>query len=235
MKRIVKYVSAFLEYVAATIITLMVFLFVCYGTTPASGYAEGISDERNVQIQKTIIWKCKYSQRIENEIVYNLNKLPGAILESWLDTDSHIIVYPNKKGCLDQADGVSSRNGYTIAYNEITAKNNMIQHSDIHILGSVYIIDRSLLHEMGHYVYGKSFGMNGGYTLPNYDTECERFIENECGGEDYYALPEEYFAEMFAYTVVYGVNENYNDSYEMNAIINKFFMRKNDVSVQCSN
>ena len=218
MKKTVYKILDILERLIVAAIFLIFLMYVFHRATPTSGYAGRITDERNEQIKSIIVWKCDYSKKIETQIVYELNRLPENILNGWLALDSHIIVYPNEKGSLDDV----YQGGYTIAYNDILAKNCMIQSSDIYILGSAYIIGQSLLHEIGHYVYYQYFGMNANYVLPHYKEDRERFVENELDGQTYYLLSEEYFAEMFAYTVVHGTGENYKDTYKIDEIIQDF-------------
>ena len=218
MKKTVTKILDILEWMLVVILFLIFLMYVFHRATPATEYAGEITNERNEQIRSSIVWKRDYSKRIEAQIIYELNRLPENILEGWLDLDSHIIVYPNEKGSLDDV----CEGGYTIAYNDITAKNCTIQSSDIYILGSAYIIGQSLLHEIGHYVYYQYFGINTSYVLPHYEEDRERFVENERDGQTYYLLSEEYFAEMFAYTVVHGTDENYKDTYKIDEIIQNF-------------
>lgn len=184
-------------------------------------------DKRNEMIKSVIVWDTEYSEEIENAILYNLNLLPEDILSSWLSKDSRIVVCPNIKGYLDEDSGELENaydNFYTSAYNTIYSSSGDVFGSDIYILGSVYDIDNSLLHEIGHYVYVEFFGTATDYVLPNYETDSFRFAENECENFSYYAVDEEYFAEVFEYTILNGVTKEYTDTYAMQEIIEEFYI-----------
>lgn len=149
--------------------------------------------------------------------------LPEDILNSWLSTDCKIVVCPNIKGYLDIDDDFElPSNSHTMAYNLITIKDDCVLGSNIYILGSYQTIDNSLLHEIGHYVYYACFDISEEYILPNYETHSTSFIENECNNVLYYMNAEEYFAEIFVYTVIHGTNDEYPDTSIMKKIIENF-------------
>lgn len=226
MKKVLYKMVDLLEWIVAAAFCAVLLMYVFHRVTPASQYTGEITDERNEQIKSVIVWRTDYSKKVETQIINNLNMLPDSILNSWLETDCHVLVYPQVKGSLDVAADAICEDGYTIAYNDITAKGGVIQNSDIYILGSPYIIDKTLLHEMGHFVYYQYFGMDTSYVLPNSASESKRFIENERDGQEYYLLSDEYFAEMFAYTIRNGTSDEYKDTYVMDKIIQNFCTKK---------
>jgi hypothetical protein len=213
------------EYIVAFIILIIIVTHMFFRSAPVSDYITYDNDARNETIKSIIVWDTDYSERLENQIIYNLNLLPDSILDSWLNTDCRIVVCPNIKGYLDNdvtSNTNISDNYYTTAYNTISIKGENVIGSKIYILGSSQIIESSLLHEIGHYVYYEYFGATTNYVLPNYETDCSRFIENECDGATYYTSEYEYFAEIFAYTVLHGVSDDYSDTYVMKKFIENY-------------
>ena len=211
------------EYITVLSIFAVVTMYVFYRPVIVSQYAIYSDKDRNEAIKSVIVWETDYSEKIENLIVFNLNSLPENILNGWLATDCSIVVCPNIKGYLDMNDDFElPDNAHTMAYNLIKMKDNRVISSDIYILGSGRIINKSLLHEIGHYVYHNSTDTETKYILPNYETNSNSFVENECDNVLYYLDEEEYFAEVFAYTVIHGVNDEYPDTKVMKNIIDNF-------------
>lgn len=223
MKRKIHAFMQIFEYVVALSIFAVVIMYAFNRPAQVSEYATHSNEDRNETIKSIIVWDTDYSERLENLVVYNLNLLPESILESWLETDCSVVVCPNLKGYLD-ADIASelTGNSHSTAYNVISTSGDEVVGSDIYILGSSQIINSSLLHEIGHYVYYEYFGATTDYVLPNHETDCARFVETERDGHAYYLETEEYFAEIFAYTVLQGVNEEYPDTQVMKKIIDDF-------------
>lgn len=226
MKKKIRSILQLFDYVLAMGIFVIVVLYVFCGT---KNNATDDSDiERNEILKSVIVWEADYSKEIESDIVYNLNLLPDSVLNSWLSKESSVVVCPNIKGYLDkEADitddaGFKTENYYTIAYNLISSRGDEVVGSDIYILGSSDYINNSLLHEIGHYVYYEYFGSSTDYVLPSYETDSELFIENEQKNISYFLIPNEYFAEIFAYTVKNGTTELYQDTYKMQKIIKNF-------------
>ena len=234
MKRILCSIFGLFEYVIVIFIFIMLIDYVLHGTEHDSNYAKNepikISEsesERNGIIKSVIVWNTDYSKEIENSVIYNLNLLPDDVLDSWLSKDSSIIICPNVIGYLDVNDTDSitdethgqDKAYYTNARNSIHTLNNSVIGSDIYILGSTYYVNNSLLHEIGHYVYYEHLGTSADYILPNFKTDSKKFAKNERKGFSYFTISDEYFAEIFAYTIKNGIVAEYNDTYVMEKII----------------
>lgn len=223
MKQKIRSLMHVFEYVVAFIVLAVAVMYMFYRPAPVTEYISYGNTDRNEKIKSIIVWETDYSKKLEKLIIYNLNLLPDSIIDGWLSIDCSIVVCPNIKGYLDDDTVLNiSDNLHTTAYNVVSTEGDEVISSDIYILGSSKIINSSLLHEMGHYVYYEYFGAATDYILPSYEAECAEFIENECAGLSYYMVPNEYFAEIFSYTVLNGTNENYSDTYVMKKIIDDF-------------
>lgn len=213
-----------------TTVVLIIVIAVCFDQRAEPLTYQNITEidaSTKEKIQNVIVWNTDFSQEIEDSIVANLGKLPENILDSWLAVDGHITVCPSKRGYLDIDDDFISdteeeTDYYTIAYNAISVKNKEIIGSNIHILGSAYYIQYSLLHELGHYVYYAYFGTDADYELPNYETDSMRFTAAERNCTAYLLTPDEYFADIFAYVISNGTTEKYPDTFILQEIINNF-------------
>ena len=175
--------------------------------------------EKNELLKSIITWDTEYSKELEDAILYNLNLIPDAILNSWLNTECSIVVCPNEKDVL-RKDTISS--SYPAAVNKMRTDGTTIIRSSIHILASLEHINSSLIHEIGHYVYYMHFGIENDYvmTLPYFDADNQRFCEEQ--KSYYYDQPKEYFAELFSHVIKNGVTDEYKDTYEIQKIIEDF-------------
>lgn len=176
-------------------------------------------------IKDVIVWDIEYDKKLEDCIVSEFSYLPEKITKSWLSEDSAIVVCPDERGYLDKKikDIKNSyvADDYTVAFNSILGyPNGSIFKSHIYILGNYTSIKGSLLHELGHYIYYKHFGLNGTYVLPNYVRDCKKLCANK--SSEYFRDESEYFAEIFAYTMHNGTKDFYMDTYEIEKIINNF-------------
>lgn len=214
---IIQWMEYFLAFMGFAIFLMYMF----YRPVQVSRYAASYENDTDEAIKEKLVWNTEYEESLEKLIIHNLKMLPENILSKWLDADSSIVICPNIKGYLDMDNEVKMENNtYTAAYNLIATDKNGVISSDIYILGSAQVIDSSLLHEIGHYVHDAYFDTD--YVLPGYETDSKKFIESECNNFEYYAVPDEYFAEIFAYTVINGENENYTDTHDMEEIIENF-------------
>lgn len=193
-----------------------------------------VDDTLYDQCASVIKWETSYDKELEQAVIEELCRIPEQILTAWLQIDCSITIVPNQRGYLDLAHNSVSKevkmqvtdkpaaDYYTIAYNDIRAENGKITSSHIYILGNEYSVRHSVLHEMGHFVYYETFGIETAYVLPNYETNYQVFINNECDGNTYLANPGEYFAEVFVYTITSGTRECYPDTVQMQEIIDNF-------------
>ena len=185
--------------------------------------------ERDEIIKSVIVWETDYSKELEDEILYQFNQIPDVVIDSWLSEDCKLVICPNDdeylKADTDSYNKIINANcyfsGYYAAYNAMAGNDNGVICSDIHVLGAPIYIN-SLPHEIGHYVYYEYFGINTDYSLPNYETDSIKYVENIKNGNTYYLDHGEYFAEMFEYTLINGVTEEYADTYVIQKIIENF-------------
>ena len=202
-----------------TILVIPVLLLIHRATesreTRLTGYEE--------QIQSVIAWETDYNSELEEAIVTEMNMLPENVLSTWLNTDCSITVVDYKDYKIHCNEGNNPHTG-AAACNHVKGTNETgVSSSHIYILANKYIVKLSLLHEIGHYVMYETFG-NETYCLPNHKTESTTYMIRNGYLNDYYKIPNEYFAEMFSYTVLH--NEKavvlYNDATVMNNIIKTF-------------
>lgn len=175
-----------------------------------------VSAEKAERIKSVIVWEADYSKAIENAVIYELNKLPDAILNGYFAVpDADIIIV----GSLSQYDTNYNITGRT----EWAYENWAMTRADIYIEGKVSTVQETLIHEVGHYVNAACECVGSDYDLPNFEADAYRFSTTEWDGFDYFAQSEgEYFAELFKYVINNGATDKYADSYKMQSIINNF-------------
>jgi hypothetical protein len=183
------------------------------------------AEEKNEIIKSKIIWDTEYSQELETVVIDEFNKVPEHIFNSWLNVaDSAITICPNVLGYIEENYSPRPDGGAPLAGNiKMKLTNSKMKSARIHVLGSADYLQLSILHEIGHYVHAEYTGGSQVSLLPNYNTDAYAFAREECAGSTYYAKShEEYFAEMFKYTVLNGVTDEYPDTYVIQEIIDNF-------------
>lgn len=173
------------------------------------------------EIKNKIEWEDSYNEEVEKAIIKQCSLLPEDVLNDWLQIDSKIIVVPDKPGYLDNKFGTTDYvygNSYTAGCNSISRFEDKVLKSHIYVMNSTARIERCILHEFGHYFYYKCFG-NLAYTMPNYDDDNTRYINEEKKGNTYFEIPKEYFAEIFQDTLIDGVDFEFEDTLIMYELI----------------
>lgn len=220
-------------YVVDWNLSFLIVLFLFFSLSGGSAIAKGEVFEKDdpniVRFKECIVWNTEYSAALEHELIKQFSLLPPKIQAYWLEDNGKVYVCPNKKGYLDitSFDEIENtviehfftKNDYVVASNQINSVDGKIISSSIYILGDKKSIQDAFLHEIGHYVYFKAFGFDTEYKLPFYEEECSKYIATDGDGNEYYANPDEYFAEIFKYTYSFGETDFYRDTYEIKHII----------------
>lgn len=177
-------------------------------------------DNSNVEMSKAdrirsiIHWEADYSEELENAVISEMNKVPEKIFNDYFDVyQKSITIVPS----LDQyGEDI-------IGHIEWTTYNGRVVIANMSFENNLYAIQNSLLHEIGHYVDVAYENAGGDTSLPNFEADAYRFSIVERNGNTYFASSEEeYFAELFEYTVDNGVTGSYEDTYKMQSIIDNF-------------
>ena len=177
-----------------------------------------VPEEKIQQIKSLIVWETEYSKEIEDTIISELNKLPDTIYNAYLNVANNNIKIVSS---LDRNNTYST--GTPIGRIFWQVDYGVVTKAEIHMVNTVDAVKRSMLHEIGHYV-DVAFSYAGyNSDLPYYASDAYRFSTTEYNGFDYYASSEdEYFAELFRYTISNGPTEKYIDSLNMQYIIDNF-------------
>lgn len=166
------------------------------------------------RIRSIINWEVDYSKELEDAVISEMSKLPEKIFNDYFDVyQKSINIVPS----LDQyGKDVIGRISWTTYNGRVITANMSFENS-------LYAIQSSVLHEIGHYVEVAYMNAGGDTSLPNFEADAYRFSIVERNGNLYYVSSEkEYFAELFAYTINNGATSNYEDTYKMQFIIDNF-------------
>ena len=148
--------------------------------------ARAIACKDKEAILSRLSWETGRKVTVEWEILAQASYLPDNVRTAWLSTDGDILVRSHE---------AADENGlyYVEAESEETySGEGDLTGFDMSLLDSVPDVRDSFLHEMGHFVYSRTYGLDGTYVLPAYETERETYLETDGEGNRYLiSTPEE--------------------------------------------
>lgn len=161
-------------------------------------------------IKDKITWICEYDKDLEDSIIDTIMKTPKNILNKWYLCNGTIKVCPyNKVTGLYKSE--EYKDGVVIAditYDTSGLLDYNINGSEIRLLSNKSTIENSLLHEIGHFVCN-DLKLDLNFKM----SEKQLFIEEEQDGFNYFRDNDEYFAEMFQYTLLNPDSHAYSTDY----------------------
>ena len=183
--------------------------------SPLNELVRAFSCPDKKKITERIEWEEKPSFLVKTELLAQVSYLPDSVRKTWLSLDGKIkISAPQDTESVVFTEAESS---------ETFTTDGTLSGFTVGLLSDVSDIRDSFLHEIGHMVYDYSFGLNSGYVLPNYETEKDLYLMDEGNGNRYLtSTPQEYFAELFSYTMKNKVGK-YEDTKVIEEIIEKNF------------
>ena len=171
-----------------------------------------------------ITWEADYDEAVYETISSELDLIPKKIVKSWIEHGGNIVVKEGirsvsfENGDLSQGELLTA--SYVVGLNTFEYSGNEIISSTIYILDDTDSVKYSLIHEVGHFFYYSTFGMDcKNSKLPFYEKDCDRYCNEIRNGNHYLTQPKEYFADIFAYTIHHGIDRNYKDTQIMKIML----------------
>ena len=166
------------------------------------------------RIRSVIKWEAPYSKDVENAIISEMNKLPDPVFNAYFN------VY---KKSINVVSSFKQYDKNVLAYIQQKTFNKRVIRADMYLRNDVQTVLASVLHEVGHFV-DKAYTAAGANTsLENFKKDGYRFAEAERNNNTHFAkYSEEYFAELFRYTIDHGKTKKYADTYKIQAIVTGF-------------